>query len=120
MRGKSPKHRPLIVRAQVEETVPRQKAVEPSAELQLPHVRDKPLGIWKTSTAEFNHGWRSIHANDAKPLIKEVGSDRLAGPAAQVENRPSGTHVGQKPIQPRALVKRSAAVAIVLAGVTLV
>jgi hypothetical protein len=120
MRCKPPKYRPLIVCAQVEETVPCQKALEASAELQLLHVRDKPLGIRKTSTAEFNHGWRSIHANDAKPAIEEVASDRLASRAAQIENRPSGRYMDQKPIQSRALLKRPAAVAIVLAGMTLI
>ena len=63
-------------------------------------------------------------AADALPAVwagaLEVASDRLAHPAAHVENRPSGTHVDQKPIQPRTLQKKSASVAIVLASMTLV
>src|SRR5262245_61356152 len=120
MGGKPPIHLTLIVRAQVKEAVPGQNTPESPVELQRTHVRHKPHRVRKACSAECDHGRRSIHTNDPKPAIDEVASDRLADPAAQVEHRRAGAHVDQEPIQPRAFLKRSAAVAIVLANMTLV
>jgi hypothetical protein len=120
MGGKARKHPSLIVRAQVEEAVPRQNAVEPSVEVQLTHVRHMPFVIRKAFTAEADHGGRCIYTNDAKSAIDEVASDRLAHPTTHVENRPSNTNMDQKPIQPRAFLKRSTAIAIEFVKMTLV
>jgi hypothetical protein len=120
MRGKPRKHFALIVCTQMEETIPCQDALEASVEVELTHVHHMPLGIRKAFTADLDHGRRCIDADDTKPTIDQVPSDRFAHPAANVENGSSGKHMEQKSIQPRALLKRSAPVAIVLDGMTLV
>jgi hypothetical protein len=120
MRGKPRKHLALIVRAQMKETIPCQDAIKTSVERQLTHVHYKPFGIRKACATDLNHGRRRIDADNTKSTIDQMASDRLTHPAANVENGSSGKHMKQKPIQPRALLKRSAAVAIVLEGMTLV
>jgi hypothetical protein len=63
---------------------------------------------------------RRIHADDANSAFDEVPGDGLSHPAAHVENRPSDAHVAQKSVQPRALLKRPTAIAVVHLSIPLV
>ena len=113
MCGESGQHLPLVIHIQMEGSCRRRIASRSPAQFELTHVSHKPFGVGKAHAAERDHGRRRIHANHAKPAIDEVSRDRLAHPAAQVEDGAPGAHVGQRPIQPAAFLKRSAAVSIV-------
>jgi hypothetical protein len=104
----------------VEEAVPRQNAVKAPAEIDFAHVGDDPLPFREARAAAFDHRRRSIHADYFNTALNEVARERLAHAAPEVEHRAFGTYATKESIQPRALLKRAAAVTVVRLSVSLV
>ena len=67
---KNRKHLPLVVRAQVEETVPRNDPVEWPSKRERAHVGHDPFVRRETIPAEIDQGGRRVHPGDTRAAAR--------------------------------------------------
>src|SRR5262249_4353074 len=76
MRGEGGKHGALGVGRKMEETVPRQNAVETPAELKLAHGGDDPFLLRHAVAAQGNQALRTVDTGHAHAVRDKIASDR--------------------------------------------
>src|SRR5689334_9707477 len=79
MSSKNRKHSALVRRAQMEEAVPGEQAVERCIQVQRTHVRNEPGRAGKTALRNFDHFRSGIDSRDGTPRVNQVARDWLSG-----------------------------------------
>jgi hypothetical protein len=97
---KNRKHLPLVVRAQVEETVPRNDPVEWPSERERAHVGHDPFVRRETIPAEIDQGGRRVHPGDVVSGFDQIAGDRHGRSASDIQDRRRGRHQPAKPVEP--------------------
>src|SRR5215207_5146165 len=85
------KHLPLVVVAEMKETVPRKDSGKPPPQGQLAHIGDNPFLIGKMPPADIDHGRGRIDANGGMTKLDQIRGHWLGGAAggSHARNRSS-------------------------------
>src|SRR5690606_9664284 len=84
------------------------------------HVRHLPVGFGKALLAERDQGGRAVEAREAEAARDQIGGDRLARAAADVQHRRPLRQKGGEPVEPGLFEEGLAAQAVKGHGVTLI
>src|SRR5215468_2741195 len=101
---KYPEHGALIVGLEVEEAVPRQYSVKPPADCQRAHIRDQPLLIRHSASAQRDQGWRAVDARDLETMRNQAPCNRHPAAAAEVKYCPANRKRADQAIDPALVV----------------
>src|ERR1700722_5612259 len=99
------KHLALVLRAQVEKTVPCENSAEAPIERQFPHARDYPVLPWDLRFADINEIFRRVPSCYLVSLLDEITADGVSRSASNVENRRASWHKRKKPVKQGLLEK---------------
>jgi hypothetical protein len=72
------KHLALVVRAQVEKTVPREHAVKAPIQRQVPHVRNYPVLAWELGFADADEVFGRVHPRHIISVLNEITPNRVS------------------------------------------
>src|SRR5215207_10278956 len=94
------KHLPLVVVAEMKETVPRKDSGKPPPQGKLAHIGDDPFLIGKMPPADIDHGRGRIDANGGMTKLDQIRGHWLGGAAAEIEDRRRRRQPRPEPVEP--------------------
>lgn len=100
MIGEAGEHGPLIVLIQVKEAVPGENSVEPAPEVQRAHVAQMPILVGKPLLAERQQARGRVQTGHPKAAPDQVAGNRLAAPAAEIEDFAAWANLIEESIDP--------------------
>ena len=86
MGGEYRKHRPLVMRRQMEEAVPGDKRIERAAKGKRPHVAYMPGLVRHAGAAERDKAFGPVDTHDAIAAIDEMPRERLTRTATDIQD----------------------------------
>lgn len=106
MRGKGREHLPLIICAQMKETVPCQNGVELLIQRKAAHVGCDGPRLRDILCVKRCHRVGGIDTGHARAAVRQIAADRTPGTAAQIKNPQFAIAAGcraEHPVKPRFL-----------------
>lgn len=110
----------LIVRGEMKQAVPCEKAVVLASEREAAHVRNDPSRRWKALFAQRDECARCVDSRYFEPKLNEVTRDWDTAPTTEVKNMTVRRQKRCKSFDPRALRHETASIPIPRTSVPLI